>query len=85
VSGTVIEAFGSTSLVQVGRNYYFYPVGGNPDGGGGGGGGGGALKTAGDDSVGNEPVEVIRGGSGPSLPVSEVELSAAAWRGGSPG
>jgi hypothetical protein len=37
------------------------------------------------DTVGNEPVEVIRGGSGPRRPVSEVGLSAAAWRGGSPG
>lgn len=27
-SGTVIEAFGATSLVQVGSNFYFYPVGG---------------------------------------------------------
>ena len=27
--GTVIESFGSTSLVQVGNNFYFYPVGGN--------------------------------------------------------
>jgi hypothetical protein len=26
---TVIEAFGSTSLVQVGNNYFFYPVGGS--------------------------------------------------------
>ena len=25
--GTVIESFGSTSLVQVGNNFYFYPVG----------------------------------------------------------
>ena len=29
VSSTVIESFGSTSLVQVGSNYYFYPVGGS--------------------------------------------------------
>ena len=29
VSSTVIEALGSTSLVQVGSNYYFYPVGGS--------------------------------------------------------
>ena len=29
VSSTVIEFFGSTSLVQVGSNYYFYPVGGS--------------------------------------------------------
>ncbi len=29
VPGTVIEALGSTSLVQVGSNYYFYPVGGS--------------------------------------------------------
>ncbi|WP_199805392.1 M10 family metallopeptidase C-terminal domain-containing protein, partial [Bradyrhizobium lablabi] len=28
-SATVIEALGSTSLVQVGSNYYFYPVGGS--------------------------------------------------------
>ena len=28
-SGTVIESFGSTSLVQVGNNFYFYPVGGS--------------------------------------------------------
>jgi serralysin len=28
-SGTVIESFGSTSLVQVGSNFYFYPVGGS--------------------------------------------------------
>ena len=28
-SGTVIESFGSTSLVQVGDNFYFYPVGGS--------------------------------------------------------
>jgi hypothetical protein len=27
--GTVIEAFGSTSLVQVGNNFHFYPVGGS--------------------------------------------------------
>ena len=27
--GTVIESFGSTSLVQVGNNFYFYPVGGS--------------------------------------------------------
>ena len=26
---TVIESFGSTSLVQVGNNFYFYPVGGS--------------------------------------------------------
>ena len=26
---TVIESFGSTSLVQAGNNYYFYPVGGS--------------------------------------------------------
>ena len=25
----VIESFGSTSLVQVGNDFYFYPVGGN--------------------------------------------------------
>jgi serralysin len=29
ISGTVIEAHGATSLVQVGLNYYFYPVGGS--------------------------------------------------------
>ena len=28
-AGTVIESFGSTSLVQVGNNFYFYPVGGS--------------------------------------------------------
>ena len=28
-TGTVIESFGSISLVQVGNNYYFYPVGGS--------------------------------------------------------
>ncbi|MDT4743850.1 protease, partial [Bradyrhizobium sp. WYCCWR 12699] len=28
VSGTVIESFGATSLVQVGSNYFFNPVGG---------------------------------------------------------
>ena len=28
-NGTVIESFGSTSLVQVGSNFYFYPVGGS--------------------------------------------------------
>ena len=28
-SGTVIKSFGSTSLVQVGNNFYFYPVGGS--------------------------------------------------------
>src|SRR5262249_24053414 len=27
--GTVIEAFGSTSLVEVGSNYFLYPVGGS--------------------------------------------------------
>ena len=27
--GTVIELFGTTSLVQVGNNFYFYPVGGS--------------------------------------------------------
>jgi len=27
--GTVIEAFGSTKLVQVGSNFFFYPVGGS--------------------------------------------------------
>jgi serralysin len=29
VPSTVIESFGSTSLVQVGNNYFFYPVGGS--------------------------------------------------------
>ena len=28
-AGTVIESFGSTSLVQVGSNFYLYPVGGS--------------------------------------------------------
>ena len=28
-AGTVIESFGSTSLVRVGDNLYFYPVGGS--------------------------------------------------------
>jgi serralysin len=28
-AATVIESFGSTSLVQVGSNFYFYPVGGS--------------------------------------------------------
>src|SRR4051812_43746713 len=28
-NGTIIESFGSTSLMQIGNNFYFYPVGGS--------------------------------------------------------
>jgi hypothetical protein len=48
---TVIEGFGSTSLVQVGNNFYFYPVGGS---------GGPLLKYRGSAvAVGQYPVNFI--------------------------
>ena len=52
---TVIESFGSTSLVQVGNNFYFYPVGGSS---------GPLFKYGGSAvAVGQFPVELHRGGA----------------------